>query len=169
MGCSKGWTKRCAASKGKKCTCACGGANHGKDHHHDEKGQPQETLGFQGDVFRFKGMGVHDSRCGVQIIQRDGAATVILTELPDNPGTSVTNAIEDIATLIYKERLADLAADAITWIEHYPQRGKIAETHDRVILQWEPSTPHWQGGRVAGTGKFSHPTWMPMKREEVAA
>lgn len=27
--CSRGWTARCARSKGAKCTCACGGANHG--------------------------------------------------------------------------------------------------------------------------------------------
>jgi len=28
--CSKGWGDRCAASKGKRCKCACGGANHGR-------------------------------------------------------------------------------------------------------------------------------------------
>lgn len=28
--CGKGWRARCAASKGAKCTCRCGGANHGK-------------------------------------------------------------------------------------------------------------------------------------------
>lgn len=169
MECSKGWTNRCAASKGKTCTCACGGKNHGKDHHHDGKGSPQETLRLSGDVFKFKGIGTCDSYCGVEIMRRGRAATVILTELPDNPGTSVTNAIENIATLIYKERLSDMAADAITWIEHYPQREKIAETHDRVILQWEPSMPHWLGGKIVGTGKFAHPKWMPMKREGVAA
>jgi len=27
--CSPGWAKRCAASKGIKCACACGGKNHG--------------------------------------------------------------------------------------------------------------------------------------------
>lgn len=28
--CSKGWGMRCAAAIGRKCRCACGGANHGK-------------------------------------------------------------------------------------------------------------------------------------------
>jgi hypothetical protein len=28
--CSKGWGARCARSFGRKCQCACGGANHGK-------------------------------------------------------------------------------------------------------------------------------------------
>jgi hypothetical protein len=27
--CSIGWAKRCAASKGRRCKCACGGAHHG--------------------------------------------------------------------------------------------------------------------------------------------
>lgn len=28
--CGKGWSARCANSKGKKCRCRCGGSNHGK-------------------------------------------------------------------------------------------------------------------------------------------
>lgn len=28
--CGKGWRARCAASKGTKCRCRCGGANHGR-------------------------------------------------------------------------------------------------------------------------------------------
>ena len=28
--CGRGWSTLCAASKGKKCRCKCGGANHGK-------------------------------------------------------------------------------------------------------------------------------------------
>jgi hypothetical protein len=27
--CSRGWAKRCKASKGERCKCACGGKNHG--------------------------------------------------------------------------------------------------------------------------------------------
>lgn len=29
--CSPGWADRCASSRGPKCTCRCGGANHGKN------------------------------------------------------------------------------------------------------------------------------------------
>jgi hypothetical protein len=28
--CGRGWSARCAASKGPKCRCRCGGANHGR-------------------------------------------------------------------------------------------------------------------------------------------
>lgn len=37
--CGKGWSERCAASKGKQCKCACGGRNHGKQHS-EEKDKP---------------------------------------------------------------------------------------------------------------------------------
>lgn len=33
--CSRGWAERCASSRGKHCTCQCGGQNHGKALHHD--------------------------------------------------------------------------------------------------------------------------------------
>jgi hypothetical protein len=37
--CSKGWANRCGHAKGKRCTCACGGENHGVVHH-----QPQSQV-----------------------------------------------------------------------------------------------------------------------------
>ncbi|MBW7934068.1 MAG: hypothetical protein H3C62_10775 [Gemmatimonadaceae bacterium] len=30
--CGRGWGGRCAASKGARCTCRCGGRNHGRHH-----------------------------------------------------------------------------------------------------------------------------------------
>ena len=30
--CTKGWADRCADATGSRCTCECGGANHGKNH-----------------------------------------------------------------------------------------------------------------------------------------
>lgn len=30
--CSRGWSNRCPSAKGKRCTCKCGGENHGKAH-----------------------------------------------------------------------------------------------------------------------------------------
>lgn len=49
--CGKGWAKRCANSKGKKCRCSCGGENHGnpaarKDNAQEESlpMTPQSTL-----------------------------------------------------------------------------------------------------------------------------
>jgi hypothetical protein len=36
--CGKGWSRRCAAAKGKKCRCRCGGENHGAARREGEDG-----------------------------------------------------------------------------------------------------------------------------------
>lgn len=41
--CGKGWTNRCAAAKGKKCRCRCGGANHGATRQKFEDDSPRRT------------------------------------------------------------------------------------------------------------------------------
>jgi hypothetical protein len=48
-------------------------------------------------LYRFAGAWGADSRCGVRVLSLYGRPTVILSELPDNPGTSVTNCAELIA------------------------------------------------------------------------
>ena len=67
----------------------------------------------------YKGYWNITGKCGVSIIKKDGFATVMLTELPDNPGTSVTNFVEDLATMIYNSKLFGMPIEDITWIEHY--------------------------------------------------
>ena len=73
--------------------------------------------------FKYLGFWNCDSKCGVEIIKREDnpdSPVVVLTELPDNPGTSVTNMVEDIATMVYREFLSDYDPEKIVWIEHYP-------------------------------------------------
>lgn len=41
--CGKGWTNRCAAAKGKKCRCRCGGANHGATRQKFEDDSPRRS------------------------------------------------------------------------------------------------------------------------------
>jgi hypothetical protein len=43
----------------------------------------------------------------------------VATELPDNPGTSVTNYAEHLATAM--RRQYGLKAEEVIWIEHYPE------------------------------------------------
>lgn len=91
------------------------------------------------------------ARCGLRLLQSDAGALVILTELPDNPGMSVTNASEEIASLVATRY--DLDPASTTWIEHYPPRPGIdrAETYDEITYTWTgrtASAPHWR--RIAG-------------------
>lgn len=123
------------------------------------------------EIFEFLGYGIHPSRCGLKIIRFQGKAPiVILTDI--GMGTSVTNAIEDIATAVYKAYFtADTPPESIVWVEHYPPRGKgqnslDKETWDRVTLQWHPERPIWQQGRVVGNGSFYDPDWARITEEE---
>lgn len=73
-------------------------------------------------IYHYKGYSGCRSICGLKIIRRFlGEIYVVLTELKDNQGTSITNAIENIATKIYKEYMQDTAVHDIHWIEHYGQ------------------------------------------------
>lgn len=93
--------------------------------------------------------------CGVSIFQtvRD-MAVVVLTEYRENPGMSVTNAVEFIATKVKRAFLPDVAPDQIVWIERYESHGTLldvddltmGETFDLVRLQWDKDayrSPQW--------------------------
>jgi hypothetical protein len=76
-------------------------------------------------------------RCRVRIFlpeepDRD-APVVVCTELPSNPGQSVTNAAEQIAAEVIR---AHLLPTPLVWIEHYPPEStnRETETFDLVIF-----------------------------------
>lgn len=99
-------------------------------------------------IIHYKGFWSCDSKCGMKIIRddREGQVTVSLTELPDNPGTSVTNMIEQLATMVYIKFLKDTPIERITWIEHYPKTSS-GEIFDKVIMDWDGqkfSNPRWE-------------------------
>lgn len=88
-----------------------------------------------------------ESYCLVRIYADGLRAVVILTEMKDNPATSVTNCYERIATSM---RLAvaqfipvENFPDHVTWMEQYERRP------EEIALV----TLVWQGD------KFHHPTW----------
>ena len=60
-----------------------------------------------------------DSYCDIEVHQRsDGKYVFVATELPDNPGTSVTNYAEQLATAMRTQYV--LKPGDVIWIEHYP-------------------------------------------------
>ena len=96
--------------------------------------------------------------CGLEIVKGE-KATVIVTEIADNSGTSITNAFESIATHVYQQFLDDYPVHNITWIEHYNQdsyepAGDDPETFDQVFLSWNPKTR-----------QFHNPQWQPYLEE----
>lgn len=51
-------------------------------------------------VFHYRPAGLREGHCRVQLFSTQRGAVVILTELPDNPGQTVINAAETIATAL---------------------------------------------------------------------
>lgn len=111
---------------------------------------------------RFRAPNGVDSRCGVDIgeLNDEDALAVVFTELEDNEGMSVTNAIEFLASMvldqyIYKISLARAKAPlGIQWFEHYPASRHHDGTLDRVVFRMFDHV----------TGKYSHPEWHPVEK-----
>lgn len=92
------------------------------------------------------------ARCRVRIW--DGEQTVVVySEDAENPGMSVTNAAEVIATGVVAD--FNLDPQRTRWIEHYPekyfevygQKHKAQETFAEVLFYWNfrkrAYAPHW--------------------------
>ena len=71
-------------------------------------------------IYEFKGYRGCASRCDIRINKVGRHQVVVLaTELPDNPGTSITNMAEDLAREICVKN--SIPFDQLVWIEHYPE------------------------------------------------
>lgn len=62
--------------------------------------------------------------CGLTIAVGEGRAVVVLTELPWNPGPSITVSALRIATVVLA-RHPEIKEDRVTWIEHRAQWDSI--------------------------------------------
>jgi hypothetical protein len=101
------------------------------------------------EVYAFKGYHGFPSECGIAVRRQPPHAVIILTELPANPGTSVTNMVEELATQIYHRECGDLEPQNVYVVEHYVKSGEIEETWAFVALDWDQqkqafTTPDWK-------------------------
>ena len=93
--------------------------------------------------------------CDIEVHRRsDGKYVFIATELPDNPGTSVTNYAEHLSTAM--RRQYGLKAEEVIWIEHYPEaKNRREEDFDLVRF-------------IATEGEsFRSPVWTRITQEAV--
>lgn len=106
-------------------------------------------------VIRYKAVNhIIEGVYGVSIFQADPSmAVVVLTEIDENRGVSVTNAIEQLARKVRRAFLPSVGADQIIWVERYWRRGGLAEfgepgeTFDLVRLDCDAD------------GNYSSPSW----------
>lgn len=86
-------------------------------------------------------------RCRVRIYERkNGAHTVVLTELDSNSGESIASACELIATNITAIR--GLNPKTTRWIQHIPPHDGSPQAFDELHFTWDgkkASNPQWQG------------------------
>ena len=83
---------------------------------------PHNLSDLLGQAVRLQG----SARCRVRIL----CNKVIATELPDNPGMSITNAAASIAMQVCQ--YYEIPLDRLIWIEHYPKEPNHEETYDLV-------------------------------------
>ena len=131
--------------------------------------------------FRFRGLHGCRSHCDLEIISLDDRRTVIIaTERSDNPGTSVTNIAEVLATLVCA--MLEVEPDRLVWIEHYtPDSCPVCGGSGRRADSLQCRGCHGQGKRrerdtydlvtfakkAASCGwVFSDPNWRPMSEED---
>ena len=101
-------------------------------------------------IYEYKGFHGSTSKCGVDLykftLDGPGRHVLIVTELADNPGTSVTNMAEQLATHICQD--LDIPPQGLVVIEHCPE-GLFPESYDIVTFDFDWSlatftTPVWR-------------------------
>ncbi len=111
------------------------------------------------------------ARCGLQIFAgADGIPVVVLTELPFNDNTSVTNLVEYLAAEVLASYLPEYIGQSPPFhcVEHYPRGGGSAllETFDLVTFALAiPERRRVHGGERLSLGT---PHWQRMTRSELA-
>lgn len=86
------------------------------------------------------------SWCDVQIERAGEDVLVVVSERDDNPGTSVTNCAEVVATVV-AARLRDVPVWRLRYVEHYPARSHSEATFAEVTFEWSGRTaalPEWR-------------------------
>lgn len=93
----------------------------------------------------------------------EDAPVVIVSELPNNPGTSVTNAIEKIAAEVMDAHRSSVGR-APVFVEHYPPivTGGRDETFDLVVFATYEVKDVMRGG--IWHKELGSPTWKPLDR-----
>src|SRR5918992_255792 len=118
-------------------------------------------------IYPYKDAGGSPARCRVRIYLPEDvldAPVVVCSELPNNPGGSITNSAEVIAAGVIR---ANELPIPLVWIEHWPQETTdVEETFELVafssyeVVQRAP----YLGETRAWIGE---PTWKPLDRTAV--
>ena len=120
-------------------------------------------------IYPYKDAGGRPARCRVRIYLPEDvhdAPVVICSELPNNPGGSITNAVGVIAAGVIR---ANELLTPLVWIEHWPEESAEGlETFDLVVFsnyKVEKTAPYLGETRVW----IGDATWKSLDRASVEA
>ena len=109
------------------------------------------------ETFEYLGLHSFPSKCRLRAFEEAGKPTVVITtELPNNPGTSITNAAALIAAQVYQ--WLERPERGITLIEHYEKDGEEAYAEERFALVTFPQS---EGGH------FEDAAWRHIEKSDV--
>ena len=110
-------------------------------------------------MFPYRGYHGCLSRCRLRVYEESGTPpVVIVTERDDNPGTSITNRAEYLATAVWQ--MLERPEAGMVWIEHY---------EDRALIGGKPLFKEkFDSVTFTSTSRgFSDPRWKPISKAEV--
>ena len=107
--------------------------------------------------YKYKGFRDCDSVCRLRIYRNDdkNSVLVVASELHDNPGTSITNMAESLATMVCRQY--HISPHKLIWVEHYPRQRWGNQTFYRLYFDFD-----WS--RV----RFTNPRWKRLDLWEVS-
>ena len=104
-------------------------------------------------IYNFRGFGNCESKCRVYVTEIHGITHICFEELEDNPGTSVTNVSEQLATEILK--YLNLPAGKCKFFESYPETSyRRDRSFEEILYTWNNNTA-------------SSPSWLPSKDKQI--
>jgi hypothetical protein len=119
-------------------------------------------------IHPYKDAGGRPAHCRVRIYLPDDmydAPVVICSELPNNPGGSITDSAEAIAAGVIQ---ANELSTPLVWIEHWPKESTEggAETFDLIVFSSYKVIERAPYLGETKTG-IREPTWKPLDRATV--
>jgi len=114
------------------------------------------SLDYIDSTFEFKGEWDIESKCGIKIVNGRDKTVVVVTELPDNPGTQITTFSAELAEQITKTH--NITPEKLVYIEHSPDmQSKLSfYSESFYLVNFEIEN-----------GKFSSPQWEKYTKEQV--
>jgi hypothetical protein len=110
------------------------------------------------NVYEYLGSNGYISRCHLALYETPNEPMIVIaSEIPDNPGQSITNAAAVLATDVF--RMFNGPKEGLIWIERYPKDGDRPIDDERYSMVSFDFSPNG----------FTNPKWRYIPKAEVIA